>query len=441
MILFDRYAKLKKQAPNAHVHAGQKQLLPLLTGTLRKNDLPELIVEPTSVNELQAVLKFAAEKGMRVAVASGQTPTTVQDLEGALLILTHRLAGPSQLSKDGMGMWVYASSPLEAVAVELAQRGLTWMPLHPLEPGETLGTLFARGVEGLRCHRTGGVLSNIRRVEWVGYDGERYASGPGLTGEGVDVTPLLFGSGARYGVFTRFEIALEATSESRTMVLCECESVEELARLHQTWQYGMPLPNALPFWTKTATNALRQGNDNLVSEEAVALLACEWEANVDLDNGFAIPHRRVEGTAAASQLWQNLFRLPRTLARLFPHRSSGRFRLPAEALGDFDERVNELARDRSMTVAIWGTLGSGNVHAWVLHPDDETRTARRAAELLERLAEDSLHLGGCPVELASGLADLAPYRDALTQNWEMTLLSKCDPQSRFKPLRANPPIQ
>lgn len=440
MILFDRYAKLKKQAPNVLIHSGQKQLLSHLSGTLRKNDLPELIVEPTTIEDLQAVVRFAAEKEMRVAVVCGQTPTSVQELEGTMLVLTHRLAGPSQMSKDGLGMWVYSGTPLEAVAAELAQRGQSWPPLHPLEPGETMGTLIARGVEGIRCHSAGGVLSNVRRIEWIGFDGDRFVTGPGLTGDGVDVSPLLFGSGARYGIITRVEIALQSTPEARTLVLCECDSVDDLNRLYQTWQYGVPRPIAMPFWTNIATNALRQGNDNLVSDSATALLACEWDENVDLDPDFAVRNRRAAGQIEVTQLWQHLFRLPRTLARLFPHRTAGRFRLPVEALCDFDERVTELARDRSLSVAVWGTLGTGHVHTWVLRPDDEARTARRAAELLDRLAEDSLHLGGCPVELANGLADLAPYRDALTQSWEMTLLGKCDSHSRYKLHRTAPAV-
>ncbi|MBK6765756.1 MAG: FAD-binding oxidoreductase [bacterium] len=436
MILFDRYAKLKKQAPNAIVHSGQKQLLAHLSGTLRKNDLPELIVEPTSVEDLQAVVRFAAEKEMRVALACGQSPTAVAELEGAMLILTHRLAGPSQLSKDGLGLWVYSGTPLEAVAVELAQRRMEWTPLHPVEPGETMGTFIAQGVEGVRCHRAGGVLSNIRRIEWIGFDGERFVTGPGLAGDGVDVAPLLFGSGGRYGIITRIEIALQPAPETRTLVVCECDSVDELNGLYQTWQFGSPMPVALPFWTKIATNALRQGNDDLVTDAANAMLACEWDENVELDHDFAVRNQRAAGPIEVNQLWQHLFRLPRTLARLFPYRTAGRFRLPADALCDFDERVNELARDRSLSVAVWGTLGTGHVHTWVLRPDEEARTARRAAELLDRLAEDSLNLGGCPVVLSSGLADLAPYRDALTQSWELTLLGKCDPHSRFKPHRS-----
>ncbi|MCB1059736.1 MAG: FAD-binding oxidoreductase [Calditrichaeota bacterium] len=438
MILFDRYSKLKKQAPGAAVYSGQKELLPLLSGSLRKTDLPELIVEPSNVEELQTLLRFAAEKDMRIAVASGHSPVSVSELESAMLILTHRLSGPSQLSSDGMGLWVHSGTPLETVAVELAQRGLVWLPLHPIEPGETMGTLFARAVEGVRSHRGGGVLSNLRRVEWVGYSGERYATGPSVTGDNLDVSSLLFGSGARYGVSTKFELALEKLPETRTLLVCECASVDELSQMQQNWRYGVPLPDALPFWTAVATDALRQGNDDLVSDSAVALLACEWQGSIGLESSDGVSFKRVEGNTQVSQMWQNLFRLPRTLARLHPDRSEGRFKLPAESLIDFNERVEELARDRSLSVAVWGTLDSGNVNVWVLHPDSEARTARRAAELLERISEDSLNLAGCPIENAGGMCDLSLYRDSITQGWELTMLNKCDPSSRYKPLRPSP---
>lgn len=417
------------------VHAAQKHMLALLSGSLRKNDLPDLIIEPTSVEDLQAALRFAAEKEIRVAVASGQHPAAVQELEGAMLVLTHKLVGPCRLSSDGKGMWFFSGNLLESMAVDLAQRGLTWPPLHPIEPGETLGTLFANAQEGLRCLRSGGVLSNLRCMEWIGYDGTIFHTGPGLSSDGVDVSPLLFGSQARYGVFTRFELAIESLPKSRTLLLAECESVEQLGELYRVWRSQSPQPSAIPFYTKTATRALRQGNDNFVTDRAVTLLAVEWDESLTLDALQNVQHTTTNEAARVNQIWQNLLRLPRTLTRLFPHRSRGRFRLPAEALVDFDERVDELARDRSLDVAVWGTLDTGDVRVWVLHPDDEARTARRAADLLERLAEDSIHLGGCPVETAAGLVSLTGFRDAVTRSIEAALVGKCDPASRFKPLR------
>jgi len=435
MMFFDRYGKLKKQAPGTAVHAGQKELLPLLSGSLRKEDLPELIVEPSNAAELQTVLRFAAERQMRIAVASGQSPAVVRDLEGSMLVQTQRLTGPMQWTADGMGLIVNSGTPLEQVAVETAQRGMAWPPLHPLEPGETMATFFARALEGMRCHR-GGTLANIRRIEWVGFDGERYATGPGLGGDAVDVSPLLFGAGARFGILTKFELALERVPESRTLLFCECESVEQVQELQLGWRYAEPFPTALPFWTAIATNALRQGNDNFIGEKAHSVVACEWDGNIGLEIEEGQPLRRIEGIQDVQHMWQNLFRLPRTLTRLFPYRRQGRYRLPAEALCDFDERVRELAHDRGLSAAVWGTLGAGYVHVWVLHPDSESRTARQAADMLDRLAEDALNLHGCPVESGQGMFDLSLYRNAATQGLELAMTNKCDPSGRHRPLRS-----
>ncbi|MCB9367031.1 MAG: FAD-binding oxidoreductase [Calditrichaeota bacterium] len=432
-MLFDRYAKLKKQAPGAVVLSRQKEMLPLLSGAIRKEDLPELIVDPGSVEDLEAVLRFASDKSMPVSVVSGQHPSAVQSLEGAMLLLTHRLIGPSQVSADGKGVWAYSGTPLEALVAELAGRGLYWPPLLPIEPGETLGTRMASGIEGYRCVRSGGLLSNLRTTEWVGYDGTRHVTGIGLDAEAVDVTPFLFGSQARYGVFTRFELAIEPLPQTRTLLVVECDSVERIAELHRMWKQSDPRPTALFFSTRTATRALVQGNDNFVSDQAVALLAVEWNEEMTMSKPLALPHTISSDESRINRMWQNILRLPRTLSRLFPQYSSARFSLPAEALSDFDERVDELGRDRSLDVAVWGTLDAGHVVVRVLHPDDEARTVRRAAELLERLAEDALHLGGVALETAEGRVNLSPYRDALSQSWEVTLLEKCDPSSLFKP--------
>ncbi|MCC6475587.1 FAD-binding oxidoreductase, partial [bacterium] len=406
MILFDRFAKLRKQIPQSTIHSSQKEILSLLRGTVEKQDPPALVVEPANAGELSILLKFAQDKEMRVAVADGLHPLEVRGLEDQLLILTHRLTGQVRLSSDGMGLWVPAGLPVESLAVELSQRGRVWMPLHPIEPGETMGSLFAKGFEGFRCHAHGGFLSHLRRVEWVGYDGELHASGPGSGNSDWDVTPLLYGSEARYGIFTRFELALCAPIEEKTLTVTECSSVEEMMEVYRAFSRSVPAPLSLPVWTTEATDYLRLGNDGVISDEAVTLIAVEAEGDGERYRAENFKQTSEHDAAHVNMLWQHLFRLPRTLARMSPHRSKGRYRLPSEALLDFDERARELARDRNLTTVIWGTLDRGTLHVWVLHPDGEARTARSAAELLERLAEDVIHLGGSPVENAAGMVDL-----------------------------------
>ncbi|MBU1920573.1 FAD-binding oxidoreductase [bacterium] len=437
-MLFDRYAKLKKTIPDGSVHIGLKQVMPLLQGKLEKCDPPAVAVEPANLDELCRVIEFAAEKNLKIAVSNGLSPVSVNGLSEQILVLTSRFSGLLNFSKSRASMRVDSGVPIETLAVELASHGQRWMPLHPVPAGDSVGSLIASGWEGFRNWRDGGTMSNIRAIEWIGFDGRVYLSGSSLVGaDSPDVSSLLFGSRGKYGIITSVELAVKPLPDARMLVLFELPEAAKAVELIRYLRVAAPAPEAVVYFSELATEILRSANDHTLKDKARVVVAAEWDTDCDLNSEWERYARIESDPKAANGIWQDLFRLPKAAARLSPHRTTARMKLPASAIEDLEDRFRDLSKDYNLGVACWGTLEQGHLHLWILQPDGEARTNRQAGDLLKKLAEDAARLGGClldtkPASLLN-LHDTAI--DELSSQVSDKLLKQCDPMAMYLPLR------
>lgn len=433
MKFFDRYAKLKKAVPETRLIDNLKDMMPLLRGNLEKADLPELIVEPANRDELQRIVEFAIERDMRISIGSGISPSQVRNLSGQMLILTSRLCAPPQFNKNNSAVRADAGLPVEAFTAQLAARGSYWRTLHPVLSG-SLGSLIAKGFEGLRNFRDGSTLAHVPAVEWLGFDGKFYYTGAVYTDSGIpDVSGAVFGSRGKFGIITSLDLSLSAVPETRTMLMLELQSQKEAEEILIWLRNSNPQPESVVYWGETATDILRRANDGTVSDHAKVILTVEWDQRVNLDSEWKNIARVLTDEKEISRLWQDLFRLPRAAARLAPHRTTGKFKLPVSAIADIEERAAELARENNMDIAMWGTTDYGHMHIWVLQQDGELRSDRIASVILTRLMEDAVRLGGCVVDAS---IEIHPrFRgaaiDSISSQLEQRLLEKCDPNQRF----------
>lgn len=437
MALLDRYGKLRDKLRGGRLHTGNKEILTFLQGTVSKDDLPSAVVEPSSEEELRSTLLWAAEKHLKIAVASGLKPIEVRGLSGAFLILTTRLSRPPVFSSSRRSVKVDGGLPVESLMIDLNRAGLRWLPLHPAPSNTSPGELMALGWEGLRSWRDGGFISQIRAVEWMGFDGRTFATGPAtIDANTPDVSGFLFGSRGSLGIITSLDLDVHAQPRERTAVLLELPDAAAAAEcLAQIGGFD-PQPETVVYWSEAATQILREGNDNRVSPRAVNLISVEWREAVSLPADWASLGEPLTDERAIDALWQDLFRFPRTTARLYPARTGARVWMPASALPEMEEAARELGRDFNYPIALWGTVEGGQMRIWILQPDNQTRTITRGEELLKKLIEAVIAHGGhvspgnaLPFDLRSTSSS-----HKLVQQVREKLTQTCDPHGMYVPL-------
>ncbi len=174
-----------------------------LTADLR----PWGVAIPTTVAEVQAVVRFAADQGLNVAAfATGHLAGALPDLAGTLLVRP-QLEG-LQIDPVARTARVPAGTRWDPVVSAAAEHGL--IALHGSSPTVgVIGYLLAGGVS-FYGRRYGVASNHVTAIELVDADGELRRVD---AGHDPDLFWALRGGGGTFGVVTAVEIALfEATT-------------------------------------------------------------------------------------------------------------------------------------------------------------------------------------------------------------------------------------
>jgi glycolate oxidase FAD binding subunit len=186
--------------------------------------LPQMVVEPTSEEEVAAALAFANREGLKVLVRGGGTQLGMgfPPRRGDILLSTTRLAEVVEYNPHDLTVTVQAGIRLEALQQTLAQAG-QWLALDPPLPAEaTIGGVVATNATGARRLRYGGVRDQIIGVRVVTADGT-IAKGGGKVVKnvaGYDLPKLFTGSLGTLGVIVAASFRLyPVPAASRTVAL------------------------------------------------------------------------------------------------------------------------------------------------------------------------------------------------------------------------------
>ncbi|MGA9858677.1 MAG: UDP-N-acetylmuramate dehydrogenase [Solirubrobacteraceae bacterium] len=126
--------------------------------TIRTGGAAELFARPGTLEELEAVLAWAAQDGVEVGVVGSGSNLLVADsgVHGLVLKLDHEL---SQITIDGSRMHCGGGARLPAVSAQAARAGLTGIEFGVNIPG-TVG-----GAVRMNANAYGGELA--RALDWV----------------------------------------------------------------------------------------------------------------------------------------------------------------------------------------------------------------------------------------------------------------------------------
>ena len=402
MALFDKYARLRKVISPGSIYSDRERILDFLEGRVTRQELPALVVEPATVAGVQACVRFAIEKELEVEPCSGLSPKVAVDLGGKMLLSTLRLIGASNFLGNDTRVRVAAGVSIETLQMDLDRHSVQWPPLFPRIEATSIAALVAKGWQGIRNWRHGGTLAHLAGTEWVDGEGELRATGT-LAGDvnPIDVLPILFGSRGELGILTRVELLLEPNPTSRTACMVHLAEASAVIGLLSEVGLNSSPPDIVYLLDAGALEILRRGTEIVIPEETRAMVVCEWTGTPPEELASLSGARWFEDAERIDKLWAELFTLESVATQLYPARLEGQIMLPARAFTDFEARARAVSYEASIAVALCGTVEVGHLHIWVLSSEDEPRLKRRASEVLEKLQECAVELGGGPVGKAA----------------------------------------
>jgi alkyldihydroxyacetonephosphate synthase len=193
------------------------------------------VVWPTTVEEVQAIVRFAGERGVPLVpfgAGSGVCGGTLP-VRGGVVMDLKRMRRLVALDRDALTATFEAGILGEHLEHDLARRGYTLGHFPSSIMCSTLGGWLAARSAGQCSSRYGKIEDMVRSAEVVIGTGERIDTA--LQQAGPDLLQLLVGSEGTLGVFTRATLAIHPAPEARMMrgfrfprVAAGCEAIRRV---------------------------------------------------------------------------------------------------------------------------------------------------------------------------------------------------------------------
>lgn len=409
--------------------------------TRRWTPAPLAIALPSSVEEVQGIVRWANAQGVAIVPSGGRTGLSggAVAAHGELVLSLERMQRELGFDAHDRILHVEAGMTLEAVQTAAQAHGLIY-PVDFASRGScTIGGNIATNAGGIRVLRHGNTRNWIAGLTVVTGSGEILHLNRGLVknSSGYDLRELLIGSEGTLGIVVEAMLWLTDPLPASNVMLLALPSFEALMQVFDGLRSRLRL-SAFEFLTDRALrHVVAHGAQRPFAEEHPFLVVTEFDADTAereqagldafaalLEAGLVADGVIAQSTAQAAALWRLREGITESLAVHLPYKNDISVRIGAmpSFLAEADAL---LAREYPQFEVVWfGHIGDGNLHINVLKPADMENPAfvaecGRVTQLLADLL--SRHAGSISAEHGIGLVK-KPYLASTRSPAEIALM-------------------
>jgi D-lactate dehydrogenase (cytochrome) len=380
--------------------------------------LPDLVARPTSVDEVQRLVRAAADGGVPIVPYGAGTSLegNAAAVRGGLCLDLSDMGRVLEIAAEDMLCVVEPGVTREQLNAELRSTGL----FFPVDPGAnaTMAGMIATRASGTNAVRYGTMRENVLALKVVLADGSLVSTGTRArkSAAGYDLTHLFVGSEGTLGITVEATLRLHGLPEAVLAGTWPFATLDGAVQtVIATIQSGVPVarmelldPAAIRACNLYSDLGLPEqptlflelhGSDAGVQEQLATIQAIGEEL------GGGTLARAVE-TEARTRLWKARHQALPAARAMVPGSVTWvtDVCVPISRLAESIRRVQSAVEEAGLLAPILGHVGDGNFHVFfVLDPSDGEGWARARA-INEAMVEHALAVGGtCTGEHGIGI--------------------------------------
>ncbi len=371
---------------------------------------PEVVVLPTTTEEVSRVLKLADREGVPVTPrgsATGLSGMCVPERSGIVMAMS-KMNRILEISPGDRLAIVEPGVITNDLQTAVEAQGVFYPPDPASQSICQIGGNVSTNAGGPRCVKYGVTRDYLLGLEAVLPSGEVIKTGgrPLKNVTGYDVTRLLCGSEGTLAVVTKIIVKLIAKPEARRTLLVAFRSIEDASTTVSRIMAAGIVPRALELmdqrYTQTCENIYHLG----LPTEAAAMLIIEVDGfaeTVDRQAGIAREFCEAQGAfdiklaqneEEADRLWMArkmgsvaLYRLSKTMV-------TEDATVPISKIPAMVRKISELEKKYKMAIYLLAHAGDGNMHPLMTYDPGNKEEADKVEKITREIFETSIALGG-----------------------------------------------
>jgi glycolate oxidase len=378
-------------------------------GLTAYRQLPLVVVLPSTVEQVSAVLRYCKEVGLKVVPRGAGTSLS----GGALPLADGVLLGMAKFNRilevDYDNRCVVAQPGVTNLAITKAveDAGFYYAPDPSSQIACSIGGNVAENSGGVHCLKYGLTTNNILGIEVVLIDGEVIRlGGKHLDSEGYDLLGVMTGSEGLLGVVTEVTVRILPKPTTARVVLIGFAAVEDAGNCVAAVIAAGIIPAGMEMMDRLAAHAAEAFVNVGYPLDVEALLIIELDgvpAEVDhliakvqaIAGEHGATMMRLSGDEAERlALWSGRKAAFPAVGRISPDYYCMDGTIPRARLAEVLARMRALSERYRLAVANVFHAGDGNLHPLILYDANKPGEVERAEEMGADILRLCVEVGG-----------------------------------------------
>jgi glycolate oxidase len=415
--------------------------------------LPEVVVFPTTTEQVSDLMRLASEENIPVTVRGAGTCLSGGPIpiHGGILLCTARMNRILEIDKNNFTVQVETGVVLNDLNQTLSAQGLFFPPDPQSFLAATIGGCVSENASGPYAVKYGVFRHYLLGMTAVLPNGKILNLG-GRTMKnvtGYDLPQLICGSEGTLAVVTRVMMRILSRPETTQTVLATFGSARTAGEAVHTIRASGVVPAKIEFIDNWILRRVEERMPLGLPLTAAAVLLFELDGAPDAvarESDQVIDLCRKAGAevvrpAKDAQEAQNFWTARRAgYSAIFgnaPTVLAEDVTVPVSRIPDLVDRVDAIAKENDLTIVVIGHAGDGNLHPCVLTDRSDDAHYARAQRAVDEIFKSALDFGGAiSGEHGIGLEKKKYLKDAMSPD-EIEILKQLksvfDPKGILNP--------
>jgi glycolate oxidase len=379
-------------------------------GTTTWAHMPDVVVLPTTAEQVSQILKLANEKRIPVTprgagtnVSGGSIP-----IKGGIVLCTTRMNKILDINKTNLTATVEPGVILQDFNMALAKQGLFYPPDPQSFMGCTMGGTVAENAGGPYCVKYGVTKQYVLGLEVVLANGYVMKLG-GVTVKnrtGYELVMLFTGSEGTLGVITKITLRLLPMPPASKTVMAVFDDMSVGGEVVSNIMANGVVPAKIEFVDNFVLRRIEEMTPMGLPVDAKALLLIQADGSpaaveaetkqiVDLlKKGGAKDIKVAKDAAEAARYWKmRSAGFAATFGAAHTVMAED-VTVPRDKLPEFIHKLDKISKRTGFFISCLGHAGDGNLHPAIFTDIRNKKEFAKAQKTMEEIFEAAMSLGG-----------------------------------------------